>query len=110
MLVRGLTSSGGGGNKSYDHHGTLSNSRIECGFQPRIIILYDDDYSSSHYKVSVLYNSDISSNYEFQLNGTVYSNRTIGGSGEQLGGVDATGFDLSYYNNYSSGLQIIAIE
>ena len=97
-----------GGSKTYDSIGTPSSSRIECGFQPRIIMLYDSAYYSS-VKLALRYNADVSTtNFNYQYNGSPYTDPL--GSGTHLNNVDSTGFDLPQYNYLSANAQIIAME
>lgn len=109
MLVRMQTSSGGGGgSKTYDSIGTPTSSRIECGFPPRIIMVYDNAYDSS-VKLAIRYNSDVnSSKYDYQYNGSSYNENLSAGG--HLYNVDSTGFNLPQYSYLSANAQIIAME
>lgn len=101
-------SGGGGGNRTYDLVGRPTSARIECGFPPRIIMVYDNAYDSS-VKLAIRYNSDVnSSKYDYQYNGSPYNENLSAGG--HLYNVDSTGFNLPQYSYLSANAQIIAME
>ena len=108
-LIRANTSSGGGGgNRTYDSVGRPTSARIECGFPPRIIMVYDNAYSS-RVKLAVRYNSDVNpSKYDYQYDGSSYNENLSAGG--HLYNVDLTGFNLPQYSYLSTSVQIVAIE
>ena len=99
----------GGGKRTYELCGVKpTQQRIECGFPPRIIFTFDMTYASSH-KITCVYNKDINPNgFTQNYDGTV--GQISLANDQQLYNVDDTGFNLVYYQNYSTNCTIIAIE
>lgn len=108
MVVKMECQAAGGGKKIYDSTGTPSSSRIECGFKPRIIMIYVSSYNSSY--LACHYNADIyEDKYELIYNNQAYGWRDIA-SDQQIYNIDDTGFNLPFYNLYSGSVQIVATE
>ena len=96
------------GHQTYELIGQPPAQRIECGFAPRIIIVFDMGYASTH-KESIVYNKDISVNTFEQYYDGIYYNAISVTSDTQLYEIDDTGFTMPFYQNYSSDCKIIAI-
>jgi len=96
----------GGGTKIVEISGTPSQARIECGFPPRKIMIFDSGYYGS-YVLSIYWTSG-DSTFKQIFNGT-YSTPNVA-SDQQLYNIDATGFNLPFYTNYRSTAYIVAIE
>lgn len=98
----------GGGKRVHEVKGTPSSARFECGFEPSIIMSFDSLYAGA-YCLSIYYDASLSkTTFKQQYQGS--SSTPNVDSAQQLYNIDSTGFNLPYYNNYSSGAYIVAIE
>ncbi len=98
----------GGGTKTLELTGTPSQSRIECGFAPRIIMVFDGNYNGNN-RESIYYNKDLYVDKYQQNYNAIYQTANVAADG-QLYNIDNTGFNMPYYSSFSANTYILVVE
>ena len=114
MWQRALSGSGGG-EKSFCKIAVApstyaSSGYINCGFEPKKILIDDRAYDSNQ-GTTIAYDADDTShpNQYYQVYGTSSAQYYSIGTGRQIESIDANGFTLTYYSSFSAKTCLLVV-